>query len=850
MKKLLAFLFVFAFLISFASAFNWNDGSLINHYTLNSVNSSWGGTYDNVTKTYNLKILNGTGASPALVAGKISNAINLTKTGYMVVNKSFNFNTTFTVNFWYNGQMNQTENVIFHDGATETSTSTTHWFFYTQANGAIALQGDGNPFDGVGIKVGNTTIPNQTAVMITITSTGTDFKVYVNGSLHLVTTRTGGRDYTTAWARFPSPLTTVVPQYIWYDEIGIWNRTLNASEIGELYNSGSGLAYVDPAYNVTATLQSPANATSFSATQANLTVLAETTYPNTNITNITYYVWYANGSGLANKTTVGSLSGTSVNQTKSITGLVPATYLWGASTCASNATYVNCTQLTANRTFTITSYTLLATSYSASVTEGTSSDFTINISTLAGIRVSSIQLFYNGTAYSTTTNEYATNTYYSTRTLVAPSVTVDTNYTFYWNLTFEDSTSEVTSNYNQTVFNLAIDNCSSYTNQIYNFTLVDEDTQVPINVSIANTTTSIEVDMQFKNPATEAIVINYSALYNNTNNARICSNANLGSSLYRVDATVRYENTGRFTEFYNIRNYSMNATTASQNITLFDLNSSIGQEYKITYKDENFQITPGYLIQIQRKYLSEGIFKTVEIPQISSEGYAIAHLVSGNQLYNLVVVSGGEVVATFNNIIASCQNPSFTECTININSLGSSVSPKVFVDGEDFTSTLAYNKTSRVLTAVFSVPSGAVATVNLNATLSDNLGNQSVCSDSLVSAGGTLTCTVPSNFGNATMFVAIYKDGVLQNNAIVILSQTPQQVYGTNLVFIALMMILFILGIGVSDSPALHGILLIVGGIILVGMNIFYSTSWIGVGATILWFIVAIVLILIKGARR
>ncbi len=57
-------------------------------------------------------------------------------------------------------------------------------------------------------------------------------------------------------------------------------------------------------------------------------------------------------------------------------------------------------------------------------------------------------------------------------------------------------------------------------------------------------------------------------------------------------------------------------------------------------------------------------------------------------------------------------------------------------------------------------------------------------------------------------------------------------------------------GMGASDNPMISGIFLILGVFLLVGLNLVYSTSWIGVGATILWFVVAVLIIIIKGGSR
>jgi hypothetical protein len=71
------------------------------------------------------------------------------------------------------------------------------------------------------------------------------------------------------------------------------------------------------------------------------------------------------------------------------------------------------------------------------------------------------------------------------------------------------------------------------------------------------------------------------------------------------------------------------------------------------------------------------------------------------------------------------------------------------------------------------------------------------------------------------------------------------------LIFLALIIFLVLIGIGASsDNPMVMGIMIILGSIVMVGLNLIYSPSLFGVGATILWFIICIVLALIKGANR
>jgi hypothetical protein len=357
--------------------------------------------------------------------------------------------------------------------------------------------------------------------------------------------------------------------------------------------------------------------------------------------------------------------------------------------------------------------------------------------------------------------------------------------------------------------------------------------------------------MQFKNPTSGLTIINYSRMYNATNNARICSGASINGSTFAVDAQIEYFNTGRFIEFYNIKNYTLNTSTTNQNITLYDLNSTGGGlEFKINYKNTNFRDVPGAVIQIKRKYIDEGVFKVIELPLIGSDGYAVGHMIPVNTIYSLVVVDKGTVLDTFENIVAYCPNPTFTECTINLNSYGSAISPGSFDTQGDFSSSLTYNKTSRVITAIFTIPSGATSTIVLNATKADAVGTTLVCSDSLTASGGTLICTVPSSIGNSTIKVYLTADGVVKKSFVMSLSNSPLDSFGGNLILLGVVMMLFFVGIGVQQDPKVMGIMLVLGVIVLSALNLITSGSWIGTGATILWFIVAVVIILIKSENQ
>ena len=134
----------------------------------------------------------------------------------------------------------------------------------------------------------------------------------------------------------------------------------------------------------------------------------------------------------------------------------------------------------------------------------------------------------------------------------------------------------------------------------------------------------------------------------------------------------------------------------------------------------------------------------------------------------------------------------------------------------------------------------------------DSLGNKSVCDDVLTSSSGTLTCNVPLSFGNGSVIVTVKKDGVVIGGGITSLAQTSKNLYGSNIAFLGVFILLTLIGIGISSSPMITGFFVSLGVILNIVLNLTDTgtSSFIGAGATILWLFIAIIIVLIKGAKR
>jgi len=100
----------------------------------------------------------------------------------------------------------------------------------------------------------------------------------------------------------------------------------------------------------------------------------------------------------------------------------------------------------------------------------------------------------------------------------------------------------------------------------------------------------------------------------------------------------------------------------------------------------------------------------------------------------------------------------------------------------------------------------------------------------------------------------LYKDGNEQAFGAIDLRQAPSDLYGNNQVFLVIFLYLTLIGIGIGDNPMVTGVFLLVGAGLAIALNLVGTGSGLASqyfgGATLIWLFIAVVLIMIKGAKR
>lgn len=464
-----------------------------------------------------------------------------------------------------------------------------------------------------------------------------------------------------------------------------------------------------------------------------------------------------------------------------------------------------------------------------------------------GSDVNIAYLNYNGTNNIGTISQSG-DIFNVTYNKLIPAVNTLTNISFFWNLTFDGGVSGVTTTKKQLVNPLEISSICGGNNTIINITVLDEETQVDLNDSLENTTVKIGMDVYSLDRST--IIYSYNFLFEGTEEQAVCVTNNLtDGEQYSVDMIIEYSADNYATEFYNIYNRILNSSTFNYNLSLYDLLNTTSQSFRLIVRDSAYLPIANALIQIERKYIENGTFEIVEVPKTDYAGITLASLVLNDVIYNFKIYFEGELISQFNNVRAICQTPLISTCEIDFNSFQEGIVMPNFETDDDFNFDILYNKTLRVVSSPFAIPSGTPATVQLVVTTTDTIG-QSVCTDSVTSSFGTLECTVAESFGNSTIKAVLYKDSVEVANGYVSDYDSSSDIYGVMLTLMSIMVMMTLIGLAITDSPIVTLLLVIVGVVLLSGMFLIDTTGLIGSGATFLFLVILLILFVIKAGRR
>lgn len=347
-----------------------------------------------------------------------------------------------------------------------------------------------------------------------------------------------------------------------------------------------------------------------------------------------------------------------------------------------------------------------------------------------GTGTPSANLTYNGTLYTNFTRTNTTPNNYN----LSFQIDIDSigttvrqhNRTFYFNYTVPPYHND-TDQLNQTVNNLFVDNCSNYGTVFLNLTNFLEDLphvwdNVTLDVGMTYWLNN-ETEIKYYN---ETIPSHYSHL--------LCMwpmTTNFSSNIY-----LKYTQINGFTHrYYFVKEVFSNL---AKNFSIYNYNDTTGiSDFILTVRRaSNYQFYSNVVGMLQRWYVGEGVWRTVQMDKSGSFGTLFYNIHEENTDYRVIFLDeNGNVLDTTESMKLVCDTA--------ICSLTYRLSPYTgdkLVD--DLIFTWDYNNVSKVVNVTWNDPTGQAATVRTVVTQEKGGGTITICDFSSFAPSGRHSCNI------------------------------------------------------------------------------------------------------------
>lgn len=374
--------------------------------------------------------------------------------------------------------------------------------------------------------------------------------------------------------------------------------------------------------------------------------------------------------------------------------------------------------------------------FNSTTYETSSETFSINL-TYDSSYYSSIvaNLIYNGTSYTGTSSGSENNIIFS-KTITIPSVSSQTNKTFYWSIGLSNATGTYYFNSsfnNQTINPLGFGLCGGNLNIVaINFSAKNETSLVGIN--------SFNFAGTFEIWAGTGSIVKTNSTINTTgvNSITFCISQN---TTYYINAYIDYSASGFSQRSYYLRNAVINNVT--NNITLYLLDSSLSTSIIINVKDRYLTNLKNHLIKVLRYYPGYGEYYLVETAKTDDFGNAIIKVQQENVDYKFIIEnSSGSQIYLSNAMRIIC---TATPCILEFITGETEHIVQQLIDFAYVSYNLVWNNNTGYVTFDYSDSSGLTQTMRLLVIKINAYGETTICDDTISEPAGILTCYIGAN---------------------------------------------------------------------------------------------------------
>jgi len=473
-------------------------------------------------------------------------------------------------------------------------------------------------------------------------------------------------------------------------------------------------------------------------------------------------------------------------------------------------------------------------------TEGAYEQFTLNLNEGGSAMVQSVILHYNGQTDTSSLFSSGSNVT-AVSELLIDGVSADTNKTFYFTITLTDSTTFNTTSAVQLVHDITIDDCSANPYPLLYLYLKDEEARTLLSGTI-------ETNVEILNNFNFAQVLNISQQETGVSYVDLCSNVLLNETAFLINAEIRYNSENHSAEFYHIQKAAL--TNYPVNLSLFDLKTEDTTIFKVLYRNQDLIGVEGAVLQLQRKYISDGIYEVVEAPLTSSDSSGILHIDTNTNKYQITVVKEGEVLGLFQNLVFICESELTGECTLNL--YDKLIPPNIvpLIDLQDFSSAVETSIDDQTITLTYVVPSGTATSIQVLAVQKDTiLGDSVICNQTVISSAGSIECAYATTIQDSKITYKVFKSGeLIAEKGYVVQEDLRDDWGGANyILLVVLMLSLVFMALSSPEWVVINAVIVVLlGG----GLWLIRGIGFVEGLGSLMWLIVGAIILISKLAKQ
>jgi len=398
-----------------------------------------------------------------------------------------------------------------------------------------------------------------------------------------------------------------------------------------------------------------------------------------------------------------------------------------------------------SRTDTFNFYT-----YNVSLTYQTEVEETEEQSTVLDIYLNGIpfnssiasQFVFNNTAKGISETVNSSDSVTLNSTFITPIINTTAVLEGIWYLNVSTDTNEF--RFNQTVRQLSFDNCSTYGNKVLQLRIFEEDD----TDSLLNSTMAAELTF-WSSVSNTSKTLNLDFTGNST--YYICA-LNESSSV-KSDIYLQYTPSGSFTHRWYAFAYNLTGTIQRNESVYNFVNKTDKSDLKITTRyNSDYNYYPDIIGKLQRSYLAEGVWRTVQMDRSGDFGNLFYNIIEESVDYRLIFTD------ISNNVLKTTDTLKFL-CTDGICDLTVLLDPysATAASSGEVVVTQSYDSATSTINISWSDLSAGTNTVTSTVKQIGGVSDTTICNQTQTGASGSYSCDVSTYSGEVE--VQVIDDG-------------------------------------------------------------------------------------------